>query len=64
MIPQNRPQHGQAVLPTQPLTFFGAALAQILRLAAAIELMLPSRQRPSEVEGVTAPASMRVFFVA
>ena len=24
-----RPQHGQAVLPTQPLTFFGA-LAQVL----------------------------------
>ena len=36
----SRPQHGQAVLPAQPLTFFGA-LAQVLVLTAVIELMRP-----------------------
>ena len=59
---QHRPQHGQAVLPTQPLTFFGA-LAQVLVRQAVIELMRPNSQRKSEVEGVTAPAGVRVFFI-
>ena len=33
-------------------------------LTAVIELMRPSRQRKSEVEGVAAPAGVRVFFIA
>jgi hypothetical protein len=47
---------------TQPLTFFGA-LSQILELPAVIELMCSTIQRPSEVKGVTAPASVRVFLI-
>ena len=58
-----RPQRGQAVLPTQPLTFFGT-LAKVLELKAVIELMRPNGQRTSEIEGVAAPSGVRVLFIA
>ena len=59
----NSPQQGQAVLPTQPLTFFGAP-AQVLVVEAVIELMRPNGQRPSEVEEMAAPTGVRVSFIA
>src|SRR4051812_11809016 len=59
----HRPQKRQAVLPAEPLAFFGT-LAQVIGIAAVIELMRPYYQRISEVEGVTAPAGVRVFFFA
>jgi hypothetical protein len=60
---EQRPQHGQAVLSAQPLTFFGA-LVQVLMVIAVIELMRASRQRISEVERVSALARVRVLFIA
>ena len=41
-----------------------ARLQQVLELTAVIELVHPIRQRKSEVEGVTAPAGVRVLFIA
>ena len=55
--------HGKAILPTQPLTFF-SAIAQVFVREAVIKLMRPSKQRKSKVERVTAPAGVRVFFIA
>ena len=58
---QHRPQHGQAVSGPAAHILRRACAGRLVK--AAIELMRPMLA-PSEVEGVTAPAGMRVFFMA
>ena len=53
----DRGNHGEPRAP-------GGALAEIVKLAAAVELMRPNRQCKPKIERVTALACVRLFFSA